>query len=64
MATRADRFDEELLRTTVDVARIGICFIDPDGPFVYANPAFCVLSGFAPEELIGEHWTIAAPHAA
>jgi len=63
MATRADRFDEELLRTTVDVARIGICFIDPDGLFVYANPAFCVLSGFAPEELIGEHWTIAAPPA-
>ena len=39
MVARADRFDEELLRTTVDVARIGICFIDPDGNFVYVNPA-------------------------
>jgi len=56
-------FDEELLRTTVDVARIGICFIGPDGNFVYANPAFCELCGFRAEELIGRHWTLAAPPA-
>jgi PAS domain S-box-containing protein len=63
MVARADRFDEELLRTTVDVARIGICFIDPDGRFVYANPAFCQLCGFAAGELVGQHWTLAAPPA-
>jgi PAS domain S-box-containing protein len=63
MAERAHRFDEELLRTTVDVARIGICFIGPDGNFVYANPAFCELCGFAADELVGRHWTLAAPPA-
>lgn len=61
MAARADSFDEELLRTTVDVARIGICFIGPDGNFVYVNPAFCVLCGFDAGELVGRHWTLAAP---
>ena len=61
MAERADTFDEELLRTTVDVARVGICFIGPDGNFVYVNPAFCELCGFQAAELIGRHWTLAAP---
>jgi PAS domain S-box-containing protein len=63
MAAGAHTFDEELLRTTVDVARIGICFIGPEGQFVYVNPAFCELSGFAAGELIGRHWTLAAPPA-
>lgn len=63
MSVRADTFDEELLRTSVDVARIGICFIGHDGNFVYVNPAFCELCGFRAEELLGRHWTLAAPPA-
>ena len=63
MVARAGNFDDELLRTTVDVARIGICFIGPDGNFVYVNPAFCELCGFDAAELVGRHWTLAAPPA-
>ena len=63
MVARAGSIDDELLRTTVDVARIGICFIGPDGNFVYVNPAFCELCGFAADELVGRHWTLAAPPA-
>lgn len=63
MVARAGSFVDELLRTTVDVARIGICFIGPDGNFVYVNPAFCELCGFAADELVGRHWTLAAPPA-
>ncbi len=64
MAARADRFDEQLPRTTVDVARIDICFIDPDRLFVYANRAFCVLSRFCAEALIGRQRRLAASPAA
>ena len=63
MGAGARTFDEELLRTTVDVARIGICFIGGDGNFVYVNPAFCQLCGYEAGELIGRHWTLAAPPA-
>jgi len=53
--------EPDFLAAALNVARIGICFVDDQGLFIEVNPAFCELTGFAREELIGRAWTIAAP---
>lgn len=53
--------EEDFLVTAFNVARVGICFTDEHGYFVQANPAFCQMIGYQPEELIGRHYTLAAP---
>jgi PAS domain S-box-containing protein len=53
--------EPDFLAAALNVARIGICFVDHEGCFIEVNPAFCELTGFAREELIGRPWTIAAP---
>lgn len=55
------QLEPEFLAAALNVARIGICFVDDEGRFIEANPAFCELTGFARAELIGRPWTIAAP---
>src|SRR5262245_35425343 len=54
--TRAD-----FLAAALDAARTGICFVDEDGLFLETNPAFCQMTGFSRDELIGKSWTLAAP---
>jgi PAS domain S-box-containing protein len=51
----------DFLAAALDAARMGICFVDDEGRFFEANPAFCEMTGFARAELIGQSWTIAAP---
>jgi PAS domain S-box-containing protein len=51
----------DFLAAALDAARMGICFVDDEGRFLEANPAFCEMTGFARAELIGKSWTIAAP---
>jgi PAS domain S-box-containing protein len=51
----------DFLAAALNAARMGICFVDEQGRFLEANPAFCEMTGFARDELIGNSWTIAAP---
>ncbi len=58
----AVRRSEARLRTIIDSTPLGICITNEDGIFEYANDAYCRIYGYAPEELIGEHFTkIVAP---
>lgn len=43
------------------MVRIGICITDARGDFVRVNAAFCELTGFAAEELIGRSFTCIMP---
>ncbi len=53
---------EGRLRTIIDSTPLGICITNEDGIFEYVNDAYCRIYGYAPEELIGEHFTkIVAP---
>jgi PAS domain S-box-containing protein len=61
MNTITHRLDPEFLATAISVARIGVCLIDDKGAFIEVNPAFCELTGFVRDELIGKSWTLAAP---
>ena len=56
-----NRLDPEFLAAALNVARIGICFVDEKGLFIEVNPAFCEMTGFSHEKLIGQSWTLAAP---
>jgi len=56
-----NRLEPEFLAAALNVARIGICFVDEKGLFIEVNPAFCEMTGFAREKLIGGPWTVAAP---
>ncbi len=51
----------DFLAAALDAARMGICFVDDEGRFLEANPAFCEMTGFSRAELIGKSWTVAAP---
>ena len=51
----------DFLAAALDAARMGICFVNEDGLFLEANPAFCDMTGFTRDELIGKSWTLAAP---
>ena len=55
--------EHDFLATVFHVVRTGICIIDERGCFVRVNPAFCELVGFEPDELIGHHYTMAAPES-
>jgi PAS domain S-box-containing protein len=48
----------DLSLRAMDTVAEGMSFVEPDGTFSYANPAFAHLFGYEPEELIGEHWTV------
>lgn len=58
----AVRRSEARLRTIIDSTPLGICITNEDGIFEYVNDAYCRIYGYAPTELIGEHFTkIVAP---
>ncbi len=60
--TDAVRRSEARLRTIIDSTPLGICITNEDGIFEYVNDAYCRIYGYAPAELIGEHFTkIVAP---
>ncbi len=61
MSTATNRLDPEFLAAALNVARIAICIVDRQGLFMEADPAFCDLTGFSRDELIGKSWTLAAP---
>jgi PAS domain S-box-containing protein len=43
---------DELIRTAFANAAIGFSMTRPDGRFVAANPAYCALTGYGPDELV------------
>ncbi|MFB6301465.1 MAG: PAS domain-containing protein [Haloferacaceae archaeon] len=45
----------------IGTAQEGISILDEDGRFLYVNEAYADLYGYAPEELIGEHWELLYP---
>src|SRR5262249_1323434 len=47
------RRSEQSWRTLIEAAPVGITLVDRDGRRVAANDAFCALSGYAREELVG-----------
>ncbi|MFC6951920.1 PAS domain S-box protein [Halorubellus litoreus] len=42
----------------IERAREGISILDTDGEFVYVNDAYADLYGYAPTEMLGEHWSL------
>ncbi|WP_370160503.1 PAS domain-containing protein [Limimaricola soesokkakensis] len=54
----ADRLNEERLLETIRHARLPLCITDPtlpDNPIVFANAAFCALTGYPIEEVVGRN---------
>jgi len=60
-AAAVPRLEPGFLAAALNVAGIGICFVNDRGRFIEANPAFCELTGYARDELVGANWTLAAP---
>jgi len=60
--SRGERARERRL-AAMDVAREGICIIDEDGRFAYANEAYCELYGYDREALLGLSWQELHPEA-
>jgi two-component system, sensor histidine kinase and response regulator len=52
--------EHELLNAAFEATGTGVCFLDEAGNFLRVNPAFCDLLGYATEEVLGQHWTLAA----
>ncbi|MCV6636729.1 PAS domain S-box protein [Candidatus Albibeggiatoa sp. nov. NOAA] len=52
---------EDLLTAIFDVTQIGVCVTDEEGYFVRVNSAYCDLYGYAPDELLGQLFTIVFP---
>jgi two-component system, sensor histidine kinase and response regulator len=51
----------ELLSAAFDATGTGVCFLGEDGHFLRVNPAFCSMTGYPAEEVIGRDWTLTAP---
>lgn len=51
------RLQNHFLRTVVDEMTSGVIVADaqPDYPITFVNGAFCTITGYAPEEVIGRH---------
>lgn len=66
-ASETSRFTEdnahaaEFLNAMVAVAQMGICIADERGVLVRTNPAFCAMTQYTEAELVGQHFSIAAP---
>jgi diguanylate cyclase (GGDEF)-like protein/PAS domain S-box-containing protein len=48
------RASEELFRTTVDNAPVGIAIVGPDGRWLRVNRILCQLTGYSEDELVGK----------
>ncbi len=53
--------DHELLAAAFEAGGIGVCFLDEDGIFLRANPAFCRMLGHAASDIIGHSWMLMVP---
>jgi PAS domain S-box-containing protein len=53
--------DRKQRLAAMDAAREGICIIDADGRFTYANEAYCDLYGYGREALLGTAWQAVHP---
>jgi PAS domain S-box-containing protein len=54
------RRTESLWATALDVAGVGIGFVDPHGRLIDANPALARMLGCPRDALVGQPWTVAA----
>ncbi|MEW5719815.1 MAG: PAS domain S-box protein, partial [Chloroflexota bacterium] len=54
---RLETFNRELIQGMTE----GIVVEDRAGNFTFANPAAAALLGYAPDELVGKHWTTVVP---
>lgn len=52
---------EKRFREVVERTPAGVCLTDETGRFVYVNPAYCRLYGYAPDELLGRSFTLVVP---
>ena len=55
--SRATRERERQL-DAIETAQEGISILDEDGEFVYVNEAYADLYGYAPAEMVDEHWEL------
>jgi PAS domain S-box-containing protein len=55
------RNSETRLRGIIESTPVGICITNEDGYYEYVNPTYCRLYGYAPDELIGGHFTKVVP---
>jgi PAS domain S-box-containing protein len=54
---RLKEFNEGIVQSMAE----GIAVEDAEGHFTFANPAAAAMLGYAPEELLGQHWTAITP---
>jgi PAS domain S-box-containing protein len=50
-------FNESIVQSMAE----GIAVEDTEGVFTFVNPAAAAMLGYAPEELLGQHWTAVTP---
>ena len=63
VATRSVDEEAEIIAASLDLTPIATCLTDnrlPDNPIIAVNDAFCALSGYAREELIGRNCRLLA----
>ncbi|NJN65564.1 MAG: PAS domain S-box protein [Chloroflexaceae bacterium] len=58
---QALRASEERLRTIIEKIPVGVCITSEQQRFEYANPAYCQIYHYMPDELIGQPFTIVVP---
>jgi PAS domain S-box-containing protein len=56
-----DPLGQSFLRTVFDVAQVGIFCVSDAGSIVSVNPAFCALTGYAEDAVVGARFTKVAP---
>ncbi len=61
---RGDRASDQMMMQIIHATPLALCITNEQGIFEYANPAYCMFYGYAPVELIGEHFTKIVPPAA
>jgi PAS domain S-box-containing protein len=55
------RLSEERMKQLVNAAPVGICVTNKEGNFVSINDTYCAIYGYAPEELVGNPFTMVVP---
>lgn len=58
---QAVQSSEERLRAIIEKIPVGVCITTQEQHFEYVNPAYCEIYGYAPEELIGNPFTMVVP---
>ena len=60
-AVRRQPERQDLWAVALNSAALGVTIVDEEGWFVDVNPAYCRMLGYAREELVGRHFTLALP---